>query len=97
MRAYKYTHEYHFTLADKNGRLLRGKQKTLCLCNKTILGKTKNLKQCPHSTEAVGIALWPPYSLGSQISWNGQTRTHTHTHTHTLTHTLTLIIYSRKL
>ena len=29
-----YMHAYNCTLADKNGRLLRGKQKTLYLCKK---------------------------------------------------------------
>ena len=49
MRAHKYTHAYNCTLVDKNG-----KQKTLYLCNKAVLGKTL---QCPHSAEAVSIAL----------------------------------------
>ena len=57
VREYEYTHAYNCSLADQNGRLLCGKQKTLYLCNKAVLGKTLLLKQCPHSAEAVGIAL----------------------------------------
>ena len=37
------------------------------ILNETVLGKTQHLKQCPHSTEAVGIALVPPCSLELQI------------------------------
>ena len=46
-----------------------------------VLGKTQHLKQCPCSTEAVSIAVWPPHSVGLQISLNRETHTHTHTHT----------------
>ena len=62
-----YAHAYNCTLADKNGGPIRGKP----------VGKTQHLKQCPRSTEAVGIAVWPPHSLGLQISWNRQTHTQT--------------------
>ena len=76
-----YAHAYNCTLADKNGGLLRRKQKALYLCNGTVLGKTQRLKQCARSTEAVGIAVFPPCSLGLQISGNRQTDRWTHTHT----------------
>ena len=39
-----YAHAYNSTLADKNGGLLRGKQKALYICNGTVLGKTQHLK-----------------------------------------------------
>ena len=68
---------YNCTRAD-NGRPLRSKQKMLYLCNKTVLEKTLFYYSCIRSTEAVGIALWPPCSLGWQNSGNEQTDTHTH-------------------
>ena len=45
-----------YTLAYKNGQLLRGKQKLVDPCNKTVLEKTL---QCLCSTEAVGIPFSP--------------------------------------
>ena len=64
---------------DKNGKLFCGKLKTLNLCDKTVLGKSPHLKQCLRSTEAIGITLLPPCSLGwQQISSSGQPHTHTH-------------------
>ena len=74
-----YAHAYNCTLAYKNNGLLRGRQKALYLCNRTVLGKTQHLKQCPRSTKAVGIVIWPHCSLGLQISGNRQTHTQTNT------------------
>ena len=37
----------------------------------------QHLKQCPRSTEAVGIAVWAPHSLGSKILAGTDRHTHT--------------------
>ena len=47
----------------------------------TFERKTPRLKQCPRSTEAAGIAVLLPCSLGCQISANRQTDIQTHTQT----------------
>ena len=73
-----YAHAYNCMLADKNGGLLRGKQKALYLCNGTVLGKTPHLSLVSLFGRLV--------ALGRRLAgtdWQKDRHTHTHTRTHT--------------
>ena len=78
-----YAHAYNCMLADTNGGLLRGKQKTLYLYNGTVLRKMQHLKTCPRIALRLLVSLFG-YIVAYDCRLAGTDRqTHTQRHTQT--------------